>query len=225
MENKKNAKADLQKKSGLFFSIGMVLSLSMVVMAFEWKSPDDGKLVLASDNFGDEIDMIAKVTVMEPPKPKPKPKIMVQPKIVETQEEVPDDIKMVFDPADFEDLPDDIFDGDGFEDEVVDDQIYVGAEQSPAPVGGLPAFYSYVQKNLRYPSRAKRMNVQGKVYVEFVVDKDGSLSDIKILKGIGSGCDEEALRVLKNAPNWKPGKQRGRPVRVRMTVPIIFRLQ
>jgi protein TonB len=68
------------------------------------------------------------------------------------------------------------------------------------------------------------MNVEGKVFVQFVIDKDGSPSDITVLKGIGSGCDEEAVRVIKNMPKWTPGKQRGRPVKVRMSLPIVFKL-
>jgi len=86
------------------------------------------------------------------------------------------------------------------------------------------AFYEYVSKNLKYPSQARRMGVEGKVFVQFVVDKDGSISQVQSIKGIGAGCDEEAVRVLQNAPKWKPGKQRGRPVRVRMVLPITFKL-
>jgi protein TonB len=97
-------------------------------------------------------------------------------------------------------------------------------ENQPAPVGGYEAFYKYIGKNIKYPDQARRMGVEGKVFVQFVVDKDGSITDVQVLKGIGSGCDEEAIRVVKSAPKWTPGKQRGRPVRVRMSVPIAFKL-
>jgi protein TonB len=86
-------------------------------------------------------------------------------------------------------------------------------------------FYKYVSKNIEYPKQARRMGIEGKVFVQFVVDKDGSLSDVKVIKGIGAGCDEEAIRVLKESPKWTPGKQRGRPVRVRMSLPIFFKIQ
>ena len=88
----------------------------------------------------------------------------------------------------------------------------------------MAAFYQYVSKHMEYPTQARRMGVQGKVFVQFVVDKDGSLSDVKVLKGIGSGCDKEAVSIIENAPKWNPGKQRGRPVKVRMVIPIVFQL-
>jgi protein TonB len=83
---------------------------------------------------------------------------------------------------------------------------------------------TYVSENLKYPVKASRMDIQGRVFVQFVVEKDGSLTDIQVVKGIGAGCDEEAVRVIKNAPRWEPGKQRGRPVRVKMILPIVFKL-
>ena len=89
---------------------------------------------------------------------------------------------------------------------------------------GYSGFYRYVAKYLRYPSEARRHNVEGKVFVQFIVDRDGSMTDIKVVRGLGYGCDEEVLRVLKNAPEWEPGKQRGEPVRVIMILPITFKL-
>jgi protein TonB len=88
----------------------------------------------------------------------------------------------------------------------------------------MQAFYEYVGKKLKYPAQARRMNIEGKVFVEFVVNRDGSLVDVKVMKGIGAGCDEEAVRVIQSAPAWKPGKQRGKPVRQRMVLPITFKL-
>jgi protein TonB len=88
----------------------------------------------------------------------------------------------------------------------------------------MDSFLKYVSKNLKYPAQARRMGVEGKVFVQFVVEKDGSITDIKVVKGIGAGCDEEAVRVLENAPKWKPGKQRGRPVKQRIVLPIVFKL-
>jgi protein TonB len=90
--------------------------------------------------------------------------------------------------------------------------------------GGIAAFYEYLKKNLNYPNQAKRMGIEGRVFVQFVVEKDGSLTDIHVVKGIGAGCDEEAVRVLKNSPKWKPGKQRGKAVRQKMIQNILFKL-
>ncbi|PWK80398.1 protein TonB [Mucilaginibacter oryzae] len=103
-------------------------------------------------------------------------------------------------------------------------QIFTSVEQVPEFAGGLEKFGQYLGKNIRYPAVARENNVQGRVICTFVVEKDGSLTDIKVVRGIGSGCDEEAVRVLKNSPKWKPGIQNGRPVRVQYSVPISFTL-
>jgi protein TonB len=103
-------------------------------------------------------------------------------------------------------------------------QIFTSVEQVPEFAGGLEKFGQYLSKNIRYPAVARENNTQGRVICTFVVEKDGSLTDIKVVRGIGSGCDEEAVRVLKNSPKWKPGIQNGRPVRVQYSVPISFTL-
>lgn len=103
-------------------------------------------------------------------------------------------------------------------------QIFTSVEQVPEFPGGLDKFGAYLGKSIRYPAVARENGTQGRVIVTFVVEKDGSLTDIKVTRGIGSGCDEEAVRVLKNSPKWKPGIQNGRPVRVQYSVPISFTL-
>jgi protein TonB len=97
-------------------------------------------------------------------------------------------------------------------------------EDPASPIGGMTAFYKYVGDKIKYPSQARRMGVEGRVFVEFIIDKDGSISDVRAVKGIGAGCDEEAVRILQAAPKWKPGKQRGKPVKQRMVLPITFKL-
>ena len=109
-------------------------------------------------------------------------------------------------------------------DEEVADEIFTVVEQQPTPDGGMAAFYKYVSKNLKYPAQARRMGIEGRVFVQFIVDKDGSITSVQSVKGIGAGCDQEAARVIRGAPKWKPGKQRGRPVKVRMILPITFKL-
>lgn len=106
-----------------------------------------------------------------------------------------------------------------------EDEIFTTVEQNPEFPGGIKEMYSFIGKNLKYPSAAQRANVSGKVFAKFVVEKDGSLGDVQILKGIGFGCDEEAQRVLKSMPKWNPGKQNGRNVRVFFTMPISFVLE
>lgn len=114
-------------------------------------------------------------------------------------------------------------------DEVTDlkavDLPFTSVEVMPEFTGGVVELYRWLGKNLNYPSAAVRAGVEGKVFVKFIVEKDGSISQLKVMKGIGFGCDEEALRVLKNMPKWSPGLQNGKPVRVYFTIPIAFRLQ
>lgn len=104
-------------------------------------------------------------------------------------------------------------------------EIFTNVEVVPGFPGGLGQFGKFLEKNLRYPAIARENGIKGRVYCSFVVEKDGSLTDIKIARGIGGGCDEEAVRVLKNSPKWTPGIQNGRPVRVSYTIPIVFQLQ
>lgn len=103
-------------------------------------------------------------------------------------------------------------------------EIYTAVEHSAQFPGGIKKFYEYLANNIKYPADARKNNVQGKVFLTFVVEKDGSLSDIKVMRGIGSGCDEEALRVIKASPKWVPGTQNGRTVRQQYTAPIGFSL-
>jgi protein TonB len=111
------------------------------------------------------------------------------------------------------------------EDEVVEQEIFQIVEEMPSFPGGDQKMMEYVAKNIKYPQIARETGVQGKVFVNFVVEPDGSVSNVKILRGIGGGCDEEAMRVVKSMPKWKPGKQRGKPVRVSYNLPVNFRLQ
>jgi periplasmic protein TonB len=108
---------------------------------------------------------------------------------------------------------------------VVDDnQVFTVVEQQPEFSGGYEAMYNFIRKNLKYPASARRMGVDGTVYVQFVVGKDGSISDIKTIRGISADCDREAERVVKMMPNWKAGRQNGKPVRVSFVLPIKFKL-
>ncbi|MDV3308049.1 MAG: TonB family protein [Cyclobacteriaceae bacterium] len=104
------------------------------------------------------------------------------------------------------------------------EEIFVAVEQAPEYEGGLDAMYKFLQKNLRYPAKARRMNIQGTVYLSFVVERDGSIADVQVIKGIDQECDQEAARVISAMPKWNPGKQGGRPVRVRFVLPIKFKL-
>jgi len=224
----KLAKATSQiRLSKLFFSIGLCISLMFIITAFEWKFYDDGRIVDLG-NINSTFENIVDVPPTEQP-PTPQPKI-VQPKIIEVpdEEEIMEEVEI---DLDIEMTEEQTIDQPVFEEMEMEiqeeeaEEIFTIVEQQPQPVGGFEAFYTYVGKNLKYPRQAQWSNIQGRVYIAFVVEKDGSLTDIKTLKGIGGGCDEEACRIIANAPKWIPGKQRGRPVRVKMVIPILFVLE
>jgi len=223
METKKNPKLDYRRKSGLFFNIGLVASLLMAITAFEWKFSDtSGIVVLPEPKIEMEslLDPIA--TRVTPPPPKVVP-ISVN--------EVPDNIvvevenlKFTLDQGEIGEIEPVIIDLPEPEIEP-QPEVFDIVESMPQFKGGIGEFYKFVGENLKYPAQARRIGIGGKVFVHFIVDKDGGLSDIKVARGIGAGCDEEVLRILAMSPNWIPGKQRGNPVRVRMMLPITFRLQ
>lgn len=223
MEVKKYPKADLTKKSGLFLNIGMVLSLLIIITAFEWRFYNDASTVdlgMVNDNFEDLMDI---PQTEQPPPPPPK---VQQPEIIEVpdDQDIEDEIEVNLDVEMTQEtvIEDVIF--DTAPEEEVADEIFTIVEDQPEPEGGMAAFYAYVNKNIKYPAQARRMGIEGKVFVQFVVERDGTLTEVQAIKGIGAGCDEEAVRVIEGAPKWKPGKQRGRPVKVRMILPITFKL-
>lgn len=105
-----------------------------------------------------------------------------------------------------------------------DDEVFNVVEKQPQFPGGEPARMQYLQQNLNYPKKAREAGIQGTVFITFVVEKDGSLSNVRILRGIGGGCDEECLRVVRDMPDWEPGKQDGETVRVQFNMPVKFKL-
>ncbi len=220
MELKKNPKLDYRKKSGLFFNIGLVVSLSLVISAFEWKFTDQVVKVYKPVSSFEVDELSPPITEINPPKPKVQVFKLIEVKDDEIIEDPKIEIVIVTGEDEVPDIPEVIFEEATEEAE----EIHIIVESMPSFKGGMSEFYKFVSKNLIYPAQARRMGIEGKVYVYFVVDNDGSLSDIEVVKGIGAGCDEEVLRITKMCPNWNPGKQRGEPVRVRMMMPITFRL-
>ena len=223
MEPKKNPNVDLTRKSGLFMNIGFTVSLLLVILAFEWRTYDDSGLVDLGQ-VTDDFEDIMEIPPTEQPPPPP-PKIQL-PQIIEVpdEEEIEEDIEVELDVEVTEEtvIEDIIFEEAPEEEEI--EEVFTIVENQPEFPGGMAAFYKYVGDNMDYPSQARRMGLEGRVYVQFVVDKDGTVTEVKAVKGIGAGCDEEAERVLRQAPKFKPGKQRGRAVKVRMVLPIIFKL-
>jgi protein TonB len=228
LEIKENRTSEQARNSRLFMSIGLCLSLILVISAFEYRFYDKGGVVTIGGNDS-KFEETMEVPVTEQPPPPP-PRIAPS-EIVEVSDntEIVDDDLLDLDVEMTEQqVVEQITyqvqtDGDIEEEET--QEIFSIVEQQPEPEGGLSAFYEYIQRNLKYPAIARRNNIEGKVFVQFVVERDGRLTDVRVLKGIGGGCDEEAVRIISGAPKWQPGKQRGRPVRVQMILPIMFRLQ
>ncbi len=220
MELKKNKKYDLEPKRPLFFGLGMIIALSLTIVAFEWKSPIDPLVELESEGSIFEPIPIPITTIKPPPPPVTKPPII---KITIDEPEIEPEVDLDVDITEKDPIV--ILIPTEIPDEPVEEAPGSWAEVMPTFEGGMSNFYSFMSKNMRYPKQAQRIGVEGKVFVQFVVEKDGSLTDLKVVKGIGAGCDEEAIRVMKLVPNFIPAKQGDRRVRIQMVVPIHFKLQ
>jgi len=225
MKMRKTKKANLENKRAVFFQLGFVVSLTLVLLAFEWTTVRSEKIEY---NFlGDAVlddDMISvkwekKIAEL------PKPKIISTIEIVDDTEDVEDEDLFVSSEVDDETENAELFIPDGDEEDDSDGPMFVPIpEVMPEYPGGLAAMQSFIKENLKYPKLAKEAGVEGPVYVQFIVSHDGSLRNIEVVRGIGSGCDEEAVRVVKLMKKWKPGSQMMKPVNVPMVLPIKYKL-
>ncbi len=223
MEPKKYKKADLEGKKTYFFEVGLIIALLVVFAAFEYKSYDKQTIDLQQRAVDDTPEEIIPITEHKPPPPPPPPpKQVTQIKIVEDDVEVEDEIEIDVE-ADDETVVEYVPVEE--EEEIVEAEIFTVVESMPEFPGGTGELYKYLGNSIKYPPLAKESGIQGRVFVNFVVEPNGSISNVKVLRGIGGGCDEEAVRVVENMPSWKPGKQRGKAVRVSYNLPIKFTLQ
>lgn len=226
MEEKKSPKANLENKKLMFIQIGLILSLAVAWAVFEMKSYDkreiDESLLRSTEVLDEEM---VEITKQDEPKPEPveMPKQTTQLEIVEDDVEV-EDIEINADVQQNEVIEEYVA-PEIEEEEVVEQEIFQIVEEMPSFPGGEQKLMEYVHKNVKYPQIARESGIKGRVFVSFVVEPDGSVSNVKVLRGIGGGCDEEAMRVVKSMPKWKPGKQRGKAVRVSYMLPINFQLQ
>jgi len=166
--------------------------------------------------------VMASEQFVPPPPPPPEPQVVTVLEIIDDdsdEEETIEEVTLEVDPD--EDLEVVEF----VEEEEEEEQILMSAEVMPEFPGGFGEFSKYLQKNVEYPDLAMETNTQGKVYVKFLVRKDGSTDQVSIIRGIGAGCDEEAVRVIKSVPKWSPGMQMGKPVNVWYTLPVNFQLE
>ena len=219
----------MTRQTKKFFLIGLSISLAIVITAFEWRTLKENPKPRVYNPQEAQIDWIIPITNFEiPPTPQPILK-QIESKAITVSvgeiTEVGNDKSVIemppIDMGSTENRPFVPATPESENEESTD--IFIFLEQKPEPKDGLTNFYKSLSKNLKYPQQARRIGTEGKVYVEFIVNRNGELADLKVIKGIGSGCDEEAMRVLA-LTKWEPGKQRGRPVRVKMVLPISFQL-
>lgn len=227
-EVKKSPKANLERNRGLYILMGLVLGISLIFFAFEWstKTSKLDESVLVQDVLAEEeIEITRREPTPPPPPPPPEPEA---PEVIEVVEEEVDtrmDIKTEDDQSQRQTevyipppppKP---------KEEEVTEEIFVVVEEQPEFPGGNAAMMKFLSDNIRYPVIAQENGIQGRVICNFVVERDGSITDAQVVRGVDPSLDREAIRVIQQMPKWKPGKQRGSAVRVRFTLPVVFRLQ
>lgn len=225
MEAKKSKKADLENKKTIFLQIGFVIALAIVLLAFNYKTYERSSTLdiqVQVDHAPEEIIPITKQEVKPPPPPPPAQITIIN--IVEDDVLVEDEIVIDVETDQTTEIPDFVPVVEE-EEEVEELEIFTVVESMPEFPGGDAARMKFLQENIKYPQLARESGIQGTVYVTFVVETNGKVTDVKVLRGIGGGCDEEAVRVIQSMPRWVPGKQRGKPVRVQFNMPIRFTLQ
>ncbi|MBO7143804.1 MAG: energy transducer TonB [Salinivirgaceae bacterium] len=225
MELKKNPKVDLRRYSGLFLEIGFVVALCAVLGAFSYTVHEKN-----TAGFGELEDVVAEEEIIPitrqqeitPPPPPEVPKIAEVINIVEDDVEIDDELDIADVEADQEtevaivEMTE--------EEEEEEEQIFMIVENMPEFPGGDLALRKYIAENVKYPEIAKENGLSGKVFVQFVINQRGEVENVKIARGVDPALDKEAIRVVQGLPKWKPGSQRGKPVKVSYTVPINFQL-
>jgi protein TonB len=225
MEIKKSFKADLENKRVLFVEIGIVSALAVMLLAFEWTSQPKNNQLLMAAQAGEMDEEIIPITRQQPEQPPPPPP---PPQVIEV-------INIVEDNVDIEEFDFDDMDADEdmsidfvpfAEEEEAEEEVFFIVEDMPMfQGGGKEKFREYIAQNLQYPAIAAENGISGRVFVQFAVNNKGEVVDVIVVRGVDPALDKEAVRVVKSSPKWTPGKQRGRPVKVQFTFPIVFVLQ
>lgn len=227
MDVKKTSKASLEEKKSIYMLMGFVVVLSLLYIGFEWTQQEvtiweDPTIEAIAE---EEIEIIQTAQV-EPPPPPPE-----VPEVIEILNVVEDDVETAEIDINVEDEKDKAVviqapvAGTGVVDAEDTEVPFVVVEQMPSFPGGDAALMRYLSENIRYPVIAQESGIQGRVILQFVVNRDGSIVDIEVVRSIDRSLDAEAIRVVSNMPRWIPGKQRGKTVRVKFTLPVNFRLQ
>ena len=227
MEVKKSPKADLENKKTTNLLIGAILTLSVLFIGFEWSERD--KQVTTDTGIQEVVfeEEIIPITEQEQPQQAPPPpeapkaeeviEIMdndskVEESTIQASDDTQAAVEVKYTPVEVE------------EEEVDEQQIFTIVEENPEFPGGIQACYKWIADNMKYPQISQENGVQGRVTVNFVVNADGSIVDVKVVRGVDPHLDKEAIRVVSKMPKWKPGKQRGKAVRCSFNLPVRFKL-
>lgn len=229
MEVKKSPKADLEKGKTMGILMGMIVGLAVLFVGFEWS---DREITIVQDQgvadiiAEEEVEITRPEDTPPPPPPPPAPAVAEVLTVVEDDVKL-DDVEIVSSEDDAASVQVEVYTPPAVveEEEESSQQIFTVVETMPEFPGGQGALLQYLAKSIKYPVIAQENGIQGRVSCSFVVNKDGSIVDAEVIRGVDPSLDKEALRVINSMPKWSPGKQRGKPVRVKYTVPVTFRLQ
>lgn len=227
MDVKKSKKATLEDKKMLNILMGLVMVLSLIYIAFEWTEHEVKVYDVSTPDIlvEEEIEIIQTAQELPPPPPPPAPEVVEIINVVEDDVEV-EQIEIETEDNDQEiDINPNTTDFGTSIGEEVSDVPFVIVEKMPSFPGGEEALFKYLGENVQYPRVAQENGIQGLVVCQFVVNRDGSIVDVVVVRGADPSLDKEAVRVITAMPKWRPGQQRGKPVRVKYTLPVKFRLQ
>ncbi len=226
MQIKKSPKADLNNKKGLFLEIGMIFALLLTVAAFAY-TQKERQVEIIETSMEVVEEEITDITTQDQKPPEPPKKVEMQ-VLSDVLNVVTNDTKIEteFDFSEFSEDVEIVQQIEVVEEAAEDDAPFIIAEEMPKFQGGdLMKFRSWVQGKLKYPQIAQENGISGKVTLTFVIERDGSLTNIQVMQSPDRSLADEAVRVLQSSPKWTPGKQRNSPVRVRYTLPVEFRIQ
>jgi protein TonB len=230
MEEKKSKKANLENKKILFLEIGLVLVLGIVLLAFEWGTPESSRNSLGDVNMDEmfEEEMINTFQEKEPPPPpeekkEPEPEQVIEELNVVEDDEEDSDIDISSEADEKTEIEIDMSSFEE-EEEEVEPISFAVVEDKPVFPGGDAALMKFLSSETKYPEIAKENNIQGRVFVQFVIDANGNVTNVTVARGVDPYLDKEAKRVVKMLPDWTPGRQRGKAVPVTYIVPINFKL-
>ena len=227
MQIKKSEKASLEKDKLVYALMGLVLVLSLCYVALEWAQAEVREAAVAKNEeaiFEEELEEVVQTQQETLPPPPPPPAQEIEELTVVDDDEETESIEINSEDdqaVEIEIAPP----AEVVEEEEPEDVIFVVVESMPEFPGGAAAMYKFLSENIRYPVIAQENNIQGRVICQFTVNKDGSLVDVEVIRQVDPALDKEAIRVIKAMPKWNPGKQRGKPVRVKYTIPVKFKLQ